>query len=361
MKIKGNIFNDGLSVFMVFAVIISLGLFKAFGDSLPNISSAWLIFSFGGAAILYLRARNFYNAQLEELSSGQEAVTNPAENLVKNISYTIDRQVEALNHIVDLSKEDISIVKKVHQATSDQRLNLYLQPIVSLDESQTQFFEAFSRMIDEDGQLLRPSDYLEAVEKANHIGFIDNMIFLRSVQAVRKLETQGQKTKIFCNISPATLYDQHFFTLFTQYLDCMESQADKLVFEFTYPAMTLVDTTIAKNLGEISERGFCFSVDHVNRLDLDISALKRLHVKYVKIPAQLLASLSLTEGKMAKFVELKNKMDKHQINIIAEKIENQIQDDAVKALGVHYGQGNFYGFPNPAKFYQDAESLKKAS
>ena len=46
--------------------------------------------------------------------------------------------------------------------------------------------------------------------------------------------------RIFCNISPATIYDVDFFTRFTDYLDANEDLAQRLVFEFTYPAVEMM-------------------------------------------------------------------------------------------------------------------------
>jgi len=249
---KPSIFNRIEAVMLAGAIIISLVLISVMGSSMPVISAIWsgacLIMCFG----LYMKGRRDWRAMSEEIER-QKTFANRGEQtsseLTEALAKSINEQVHALKSISDLNGSDIAMLEKVQEATAEDRLELYLQPIVDLHSTEVKFYEAFSRLKDKDGKLLRPVDYLEAAERANRIGFIDNMILLRSVQAIRSLRETGRNAPVFCNVSPATLYDQSFFSLFTQYLDANQDLSDGLIFEFTYPAISLVDPTIAKKSG----------------------------------------------------------------------------------------------------------------
>lgn len=252
---------------------------------------------------------------------------------------------------------DAKALRAVQDAIENDRVDLYLQPIVSLPQRKTRFFEAFSRLRQADGKVLQPSDYLDAAERANRIGVIDNMILLRAVQALRQLGPQSAQYRIFCNISPATIFDQDFFTRFTDYLDANEDLAQRIVFEFTYPAVEMMHARVKKNLKAVANRGFCFSVDHIRRFDLNWEALAERNFHYVKASSALLLSESAKgeEGK-ARIRTFKENLRRHNIDLIVEKIERETDMPEILKLGIDYGQGALFGAPAIASQYVQSEA-----
>lgn len=365
MNNQRTIFNRYQTLVMAGGIIVGMILIRVLGNSMPLVSTGWLSLCLFLCLVLYGRGRREWLKTQDELE--KQKSENSTENaspdlLVRSLNSSIDKQVSALRTLHDISDQDLAIIEKVQNATNDDRLDLYLQPIVDIKDRKSLYYEAFSRLRDENGAILRPADYLDAVEKANRIGFIDNMILLRSVQAVRALKQSDSSATVFCNISPATLYDQNFFSLFTQYLDANSDLSGNLVFEFTYPAITLVDPTIGKSLEAISERGFAFSIDHVQRFDMSLSGLKRLNIRYVKAPISLLQSVDQNgEGVQEQFAQFKNELAGANIELIAEKVEQEIQLQQIEALDITLGQGNLFGLPLPAQSYIKTQQLRQAS
>ncbi len=251
-----------------------------------------------------------------------------------------------------IDNQDTEMLERVRDAIENDRVDLYLQPIVSLPQRKHRHFEAFSRLRNDDGTILRPIDYLDAAVRANKIGVIDNMILLRAVQALRQLGTRGQDYRIFCNISPATIFDQDFFTRFTDYLDANDDLAQRLVFEFTYPAVEIMNDRVAKNLEAIARRGYVFSADHIRRFDLNWRALREKNFKYVKASSALLLNEN-TGGETARahVKTFKERLRENNIDLIVEKVELEADMPGISALGIDYGQGDLFGAPRPASFY----------
>lgn len=263
----------------------------------------------------------------------------------------------------DVAGDDAAMLERVRAAIEQDRIDLYLQPIVSLPQRKQRFFEAFSRLRDADGAVLKPTDYLEAAEGANRIGIIDNMILLRAVQAVRQFSAGDRQFAVFCNISPATLYDEEFFNLFADYLDANEDLASQLIFEFTYPAVEIMHPKVDKNLSAIAERGFAFSVDHVNALDHDWARLRTKNFRFAKATSGLLLNTTRGDAKSAARAQaFKQRLNDAGVDLIVEKVEYETDMPEILALGIDYGQGNLFGPPRPAAFYvAGAAPLAKAS
>ena len=369
MDRKPTIFNNIEMLMVAGAIIVGMILVSALHDTMPLVSFIWIAICLLGCLVLYARGKADWIAmseKMERYERFENRVEHDSQVLIDDLNRTIDKQVEALRSVSSLSDSDMAMLEKVQSATSQNRLELYLQPIVNLGGERTTFFEAFSRLRDETGALLRPAEYLEAVERANHIGFIDNMILMRSVQAVRSFALADNMATVFCNVSPATLYDQNFFALFTQYLDTNQDLSDQIVFEFTQPAISLLDPTIAKSLHIIAERGFSFSVDHVHRLDMDFKSLNRMNLGYIKASANiLLGNGAQNNGGGAsanpEFAKFYASAQEAGIELIAEKIETRAQQDQLRALGVRLGQGNYCGNPLPVKAYLENDGFGEQS
>lgn len=252
--------------------------------------------------------------------------------------------------------EDAKALQCVKDAIESDRVDLYLQPIVSLPQRKVRCYEAFSRLRREDGGVISPADYLDAAERANRIGVIDNMILLRAVQALRHLGPKSASYRIFCNISPATIFDVDFFTRFTDYLDANEDLAQLLVFEFTYPAVEMMHDRVKKNLQLVADRGFSFSVDHIRRFDLNWAALAEQNFRYVKASGALLLSESCKgDVGQARIRAFKKALVENEIDLIVEKVEYEEQMPEILKLGIDYGQGALFGAPRIASDYLGPE------
>jgi len=252
----------------------------------------------------------------------------------------------------NVNMADALALENVRDAIENDRIDLYLQPIVSLPQRKQRCFEAFSRLRRADGGILKPADYIDAAERANRIGVIDNMILLRAVQSLRQLGPECAQYRIFCNISPATIFDVDFFTRFTDYLDANDDLANRLVFEFTYPAVEMMHERVKKNLRAIADRGFSFSVDHIRRFDLNWSALREQNFRFVKASGALLLNESC-KGDIgaARIKAFKKALLENEIDLIVEKVEFEAQMPQILSMGIDYGQGSLFGSPRLADSY----------
>jgi len=253
------------------------------------------------------------------------------------------------------ASEEVSL-SRVRDAIEAGRIDLYLQPIVSLPQRKARFYEAFSRLRDADGKLLKPTDYLDAAERANKIGVIDNMILMRCIQALREERKRAPRLAVFCNLSPATIYDAEFFNQLTDYLEANSDLASGLIFEFTYPAIQTMHPRVLDNLAAMAARGFEFSIDHVPSIDLDWEYLRERHFSFAKAPASLLLAASRgDEESVARLMSIRKRLSDAGVDLIAEKIEFENHMPEILSLGIDYGQGNLFGAARRADFYLGAE------
>jgi cyclic-di-GMP phosphodiesterase TipF (flagellum assembly factor) len=330
-------------------------LIASFAQGMPP----FVEYALGAAllAVLILHARMGFalsrlQNEVEIMRRLTQRSTTPSGAAPRTMPGSISLAVET-----PIDPNDLAVLEKVRDAIENQRVDLYLQPIVSLPQRKARFYEAFSRLRDEDGRVLKPADYVEAAERANKIGVIDNMILMRCIQALRAELARTPRLAVFCNMSPATIYDSDFFNQLTDYLEQNSDLATNLIFEFTYPAIQTMHPRVLENLDAIAAKGFVFSIDHVHSIDLDWEGMRANNFCFVKAPASLLLAAGRgDEASIARVRAFRKRLSDAGIDLIAEKLELENHMPEILSLGIDYGQGNLFGPPRPSEFYLGAYS-----
>jgi cyclic-di-GMP phosphodiesterase TipF (flagellum assembly factor) len=261
--------------------------------------------------------------------------------------------------------DEEEVLDIVREALKRDRVDLYLQPVVSLPQRKIRFYECFSRIRSDDGRIILPQQYIDVASREGLIGAIDNLLLFRCVQLVRRAQRHKHSVGFFCNISANTLCDRVFFSDFVDFMGANTELARNLIFEFRQEDVDAHSAEIDDYIARLGSYGFYFSLDRVNDLSkLDIPALSRKRFKYIKIDgAQLLPvepsdaaapGQAGEDGDMTTIVgvnvaALKRVLDIHGIDLIAEKIETEQGLLELLDYRIDYGQGYLFGEPRISK------------
>jgi cyclic-di-GMP phosphodiesterase, flagellum assembly factor TipF len=246
------------------------------------------------------------------------------------------------------SMSETELLQIIRSSLEENRVDLYLQPIVNLPQRQVCFYEALSRLRSENGELILPAQYLRVAEPAGLMSIIDNLLLFRCVQMVRRLAEHNAEIAIMCNISLASLQDQNFFPLFLDFMSCNEDLAGTLVFEFAKETVERCGPAENENLSKLASLGFKFSLDRVGDLDLDLPDLRQRNFRYLKVGSSLFLQ-GARPGSEAKVhpADLRELLGRFGIDLIIERVENEGQVVEVLEFEAAYGQGYLFGEPRP--------------
>ncbi len=120
----------------------------------------------------------------------------------------------------------------VKNAIEANRVDLFLQPMVTLPQRKVRFYEAVARLRDEKDQVLTAGDFVSTAEAAGLMGQIDHMVILRCVQVLRRLMVRSKDVGVFCNVAGATLGNPAVFGQCLDFLEANRVLAPSLVLEF---------------------------------------------------------------------------------------------------------------------------------
>lgn len=290
-----------------------------------------------------------------------EALTDEVhmlEDLVERMGHRLEERVTvapfaARQDAAGRARQSAALLDTVREALAENRVDLYLQPVVSLPQRRTVFYESYSRLRDETGRVLMPAEYLSVAEPEGLVTSIDNLLLFRCVQIVRRLAKQDRKVGIFCNISIASLADETFFPQFLELLADNRDLAGALIFELGQAAFDARGAIETRNMSRLAELGFRFSLDKVHDLDIDFHDLARADVKFLKVSAPFLLEelLETDDGLVFRSMpdlaaqDFASLTRRYGVDLIAEKVESERQIVDILELDIAFGQGHLFGEP----------------
>lgn len=248
------------------------------------------------------------------------------------------------------SREDAALLSTVREALKEDRVDLYLQPIVSLPQRKRRYYECFSRVRAANGDVVGPDRYIPVAKQAGLLSAIDNMLLFRCVQLLRKLRRKDFSAAFFCNISPHTLSDREFFKDFIEYMESHAELAPNLVLEFSQTDLGDDLEVLARDLDRLGGLGYRFSLDGVSDLDLDLDALEARHFAFIKVEAaSVLRRLNNGGAEAAELRALKQTLDGRGIDLIVDRIETEATLVELLDFNIDFGQGYLFGEPRLSK------------
>ncbi len=237
--------------------------------------------------------------------------------------------------------DDAAVLEAVHEALKADRIDIYLQPIVSLPQRKHRFYEVFSRVRAADGTQIMPDRYLDIAEREGLIATIDNLLLVRCVQLIRETERRQHAIGFFANISAATLADADFMRQFLHMMTQNQALVPKLVFELSQHDLGAGGAVTMGILSQLARLGFRFSMDQVTDLDIDLDRLLRHEFRCIKLDRALV----LDPANAGRIGELRHRCAAEGIDLIVEKIETENQLVEVLDTGFDFGQGYLFGEP----------------
>ncbi|MGH6827979.1 MAG: EAL domain-containing protein [Rhizomicrobium sp.] len=261
----------------------------------------------------------------------------------EDVMRTGRRQGSVRAYIASMGEGEL--LETIRSSLEENRVDLYLQPIVSLPQRKLRYYEALSRLRAEDGQVIMPAQYMKVAGPAGLMSVVDNLLLFRCVQVVRRLTQKSRGLGIFCNISAETLKDAEFFPQFLDYMQANRDLSGQIVFEFSQTAVSGAGIQGEMNLARLSGLGFALSMDHVESLVLDYVKLKAMGFRHLKVPAAMLTGGMNRTGSEIAAEDFKTLLGRHGLNLIAERVEEEHTVVQLLEYGVDYAQGFLLGEP----------------
>jgi EAL domain-containing protein (putative c-di-GMP-specific phosphodiesterase class I) len=312
-------------------------------------ATAYLVLGFTGVeaiataltVLAVLAAYNLFSSRGREDAS----LSDGAERAAPDPAAQRDHAVGGPFH--GLARDEI--VGLIRGALTANRVDLYLQPIVTLPQRKVRHYEVLMRLRTEDGAIVTPSDFLGYARDGGLMPLLDNAMLLRATQVVRRLAAKNSEIGLFCNIAAATLADTAVFAQVADFLAANRPFASFLTFQLTQDARRALGPSEQANLMQLASLGFRFSMDRVGDLAIEPRALADQGFRFAKVPAALMLHHAGAAVGDIHPADLCNLLARYGIDVIADRIESEGTVVDLLNYDVRFGQGLLFGAPRPVR------------
>jgi cyclic-di-GMP phosphodiesterase, flagellum assembly factor TipF len=241
-----------------------------------------------------------------------------------------------------------AIIAFIREAIETAKLELYLQPVVTLPQRKVRYYEALSRLKAGNGEVVAAADFLKFAEAGGLMPRLDHLTVLRCVQVVRRLLLKNRDIGLFCNLASTTLADSGFPQLL-EFAEANRAIAPSLVFEFSQSAVRAMGPLEHESLAALAARGFRFSMDNVADLRVEPRELNERGFRFIKVPAALLLNRVGAASTDIHPADLSDLLGRFGIDLIAERIEGESTVVDLLDYDVRFGQGMLFAPPRPVR------------
>jgi cyclic-di-GMP phosphodiesterase TipF (flagellum assembly factor) len=242
---------------------------------------------------------------------------------------------------------DDAMLRDLREAIEGNRIDLYLQPIVTLPDRKLRFYDASTRVRTGDDEFMPPGNYLHLAEREHLMPRIDNVVLVKCVQLLRRLGPDSRLKGVFCNLSAQSLLDHDFFPELVEFMEENTSLAENLTFQLSQRAVLDIGADELAGLKTLGKLGFVFSLDRVADLDVDFAALRDHFFRYVKIEAKTLLHDMAEARASIPASDMTNFLDRFDLKLIVEKVDDEASLERLMNYGVDLAEGDLFARPRP--------------
>ncbi len=237
---------------------------------------------------------------------------------------------------------EIEWLQKLQGAIKEERFALYYQPIVAAygGEIEGPSMEVLLRMLDEDGNEIQPSEFVQAAERFRLMASLDRWVVQTTLSALSRNAFQlAPGRSVAINISGQTLSDPQFLEFVVECLDATGVSPGQVCFEIAETAVIGNLEHAHRFVGVLHGMGCEFAIDDFGSGVGSFSSLKTLDLDYLKLDGSFMRNLALDSVSQTMVTAMIKLARTLNFKIIAEQVEDNAALEAARRMGVDYIQG----------------------
>ncbi|MDH3872119.1 MAG: EAL domain-containing protein, partial [Gammaproteobacteria bacterium] len=233
----------------------------------------------------------------------------------------------------------------VRKTLQDERFYLVYQPIVSLAEDKQQRYEVLLRILDEEGEVVLPSQFLEVAESMGLSGEVDIWVIENAFKKLAELQRGDKDATFYIKVSGKTIADRELALWIDTKMNDYQLQRENVVIEIAEEAVlndmenSMAFVTAMHNLN-------CkVALEHYGASSPP-QVLKRLPVDVLKVNGGLIAGMAGSEENQVTVKTIITLARDLGMECVAEQVEDTVVLALLWQYGVQLVQGNFVQIPS---------------
>ena len=249
----------------------------------------------------------------------------------------------------DNSEEGIE--KQVISALKSGSFNLLFQPLINLKGDEKEHYETLLRMPQSNGEELSAGEFLNGFAISEDLKRkIDRWVILHSTKLLSEHRQQNLKTRLFVNLSAASLLDDSLSSWIGVALNAAKLDKDSVIFQFNEEDATKFLTQAQKFTKDLNDKGYSCSLSRFGCSLKPFQTLKHLTLDYVKVDGSFTHELSQPES-LETLKQMLTNLHEQELKTIVPLVESASAVASLWQLGTHFIQGYYVQAPQAGMAY----------
>ena len=246
----------------------------------------------------------------------------------------------------------------LQHALQEKRIVSAYQVMVDLKTGQVVADEALARLIQLDGTVLPAAEFVEAAEGINLIHKVDDIIARNSIERYCTRVASGADGQMvhFINLSPQFLARRDLLdALLTDAKTMAEgagvhfAQQQPVVIEITERQLLEDFGAMREDLKHLLEYGFRLALDDFGSGYSSFLYLAELPISFIKIEGWMVRNMQYNDRILSMVKSVVMLAKTLGMTTIAECVEDERTAEILRDMGVDWGQGFHFGYPELAQ------------
>jgi PAS domain S-box-containing protein/diguanylate cyclase (GGDEF)-like protein len=246
-------------------------------------------------------------------------------------------------NIEETYRANMKMSSTIRFALANKQIICYYQPILNIVTGDIDKYETLVRMINEDGEMVFPSQFLSIAKKAKLYSQITIEVIK---QACTLFATRSEEFSI--NLSDSDIRDPRVVKEIIHTITKTKT-AHKIVFEILESEGIENYTEVVEFITKVKELGAKIAIDDFGTGYSNFENILKLNVDYIKIDGSLIQGIPDNSRHHIVVETIVDFARKIGAKTIAEFVCTKDIYDAVKKLGADYSQGYYTGKPEEIK------------
>lgn len=245
---------------------------------------------------------------------------------------------------------EVHWLSQIHEALDADRFVLYGQRMLSVDGSdKCKDHEVLLRMLDHDGNVVSPGQFIPVAERFRLMGQIDRWVLNRLFTMLDEMATKGRRFngRVSVNLSGATLSEEDLTESIQSLFERYQVSPANICFEITETAAIQNIASAARFVADMQALGIKIALDDFGSGMSSFKYLRELPIDYLKIDGLFIREIIANDADRAMTEAISRMAQALGIRTIAECVENPETLDCLRELGVDYAQGFAIHRPEP--------------
>jgi len=237
-------------------------------------------------------------------------------------------------------EENLLCSKKLIHAINSDKIVPYFQAIVSLkDTSIPVRHEGLARMIEEDGTVTKPYQFLNIAKRLRLYPEVTRRMFYKILQTI-----ENEEVAISINLSVEDMNNSEIVQMIINALNSFEYNS-LITFE-------ILETEALENYGDVQlfidsvrSYGAKVAIDDFGSGYSNFAHILNMNVDYIKIDSSLISNVDTDRNSRLMVETIVKLAEQLGIETVAEFVSTEEIYNTVKELGVDWAQGYWLGRP----------------